>query len=407
MAPTLGLRATRLCRQLPVTCAVVFVCVALGVLARIWGQGTDAALWQMGLNNGEAVRRGEVYRLLACTFLHAGWLHLVMNMSVLMALARLELVLGWRRYVLVYALSGLGGSLATAYFHPEVLSVGASGAIWGVMMASFGVRLPLRHELRASGQRLTGGISMVLVNLAISFLPGVDTTAHLGGGLVGFLAGATFLAPRTPAARQPSPGIDAAFLAGAALAIVLMLGSLAAALATGRPWEFGRAPEMSLVRIGDTPLGIELPKGMGEEVRTVLESDGDWLDYGSRRRFPVALMLTTRRLLDSPDPALALWAPDGAIAGELSERMLDSALEAMQDASPGSTRRTALALVEMGDRRVIREDYLLKDGTAMLRFDQFVGNYRLSVVMWRRDDWPHQVWSGLEERIAASVRYAF
>jgi hypothetical protein len=124
---------------------------------------------------------GEYYRLITAMFLHAGIIHIAFNMLVLHQLGTpLELKLGSAKFTLIYFASGLGGSIASVLFNdPFTLSVGASGAIFGLMGAYFVVARSLR--LDASQIRV-----MIGINLVIGFvIPGIDWHAHLGGLLVG------------------------------------------------------------------------------------------------------------------------------------------------------------------------------------------------------------------------------
>jgi membrane associated rhomboid family serine protease len=148
----------------------------------------------------------------------------------------LEAVLGWRRYLVLFGASALGGSLASALISRAAFSVGASGAMWGLMLAGFALSrardnvLPTRiaRQLR---QRL---VMVLVINVLFSFLPGIDLYAHFGGGAIGFaLVGGGLLVP--PLAGAPGESSWSlrvlALLTAAALAV-----SVIAALVIGRPW---------------------------------------------------------------------------------------------------------------------------------------------------------------------------
>lgn len=124
------------------------------------------------------------YRLVTAAFMHAGLLHIAFNMLVLIMLGpTLEKILGHFRYLTLYLLAALGGSICSyAFSAPLTPSVGASGAIFGLMGA-----------LIVAGRRLKFDISQVVVllviNLVIGFIPGgnVDWRAHVGGLITGAL----------------------------------------------------------------------------------------------------------------------------------------------------------------------------------------------------------------------------
>jgi membrane associated rhomboid family serine protease len=123
---------------------------------------------------------GEYYRLLTSMFLHYGLLHLALNMWALWVLGReLEERLGPGRFLLVYLLSGLGGSVAAYALSPFSMSAGASGAVFGLFAAIFVV---FRRLNRDTSQIIT----ILVINLVFSFsVSGISWQAHIGGLLVG------------------------------------------------------------------------------------------------------------------------------------------------------------------------------------------------------------------------------
>lgn len=133
----------------------------------------------------------EWYRLLTSMFLHGSILHILFNMYVLVVLGpTLERILGHGRFLLLFILSGLGGSIASYWLSaPTTFSVGASGAIFGLMGA-----------LLVAGRRLRFDVTMVLIligiNLAIGFIfSGIDWRAHLGGLVTGAALAAVMVLP--------------------------------------------------------------------------------------------------------------------------------------------------------------------------------------------------------------------
>ncbi len=136
----------------------------------------------------------EWYRLVTGAFLHGSFLHIAFNMYVLFALGpTLERILGHGRFIVLYLVSALGGAVASFMFSFLcTASVGASGAIFGLMGA-----------LVVAGQRLRYDITQVLVLLAINvvigfFAPNVDWRAHLGGLVTGAVVAAILVwAPRS------------------------------------------------------------------------------------------------------------------------------------------------------------------------------------------------------------------
>ena len=130
-----------------------------------------------------AVEQGQYARLVTSAFLHASVLHLATNMITLYIVgAPLERVLRPVRYLIVYFLSALGGSMFSVWLSPEFsIGVGASGAIFGL----FGALLVLRRQVGAEA----GALAVLIgLNLVISFtLPNISWQAHIGGLITGTL----------------------------------------------------------------------------------------------------------------------------------------------------------------------------------------------------------------------------
>ncbi len=142
---------------------------------------------------GPAVLQGEFWRLASAMFLHGGLVHIGFNMFALwQAGALVERLFGHSRFLLLYLGSGLFGAFTSLWWKPAVLSVGASGAIFGVYGALLGfilgareaMPLGLMRELRSSALGFVG------FSLFAGFaIPGIDNAAHLGGLGGGLLLG--------------------------------------------------------------------------------------------------------------------------------------------------------------------------------------------------------------------------
>lgn len=121
---------------------------------------------------------GDAWRLWCSMFLHLSWLHLGVNMYCLIGLDRLEIVLGRARFMVLYGISGLCGSLLSSGVHQEfMLSAGASGAIFGM----FGALLVVSR-----GKLQRSVVTTILINAVFGFtVAGINNWAHLGGFLGG------------------------------------------------------------------------------------------------------------------------------------------------------------------------------------------------------------------------------
>ena len=159
---------------------------------------TEEWLFVQGAKINEfIVGQGQVYRLLTAMFLHGGLTHLFFNGYALYVIGRnVERVYGHARFLLIYFLGGLTGSLFSLLFS-QGASVGASGAIFAI----FGAELVFvyRHRQlfgRAAYQQLQSMIFMLALNVFIGLTPGsrIDNWGHMGG-FVGGLALAWLIGP--------------------------------------------------------------------------------------------------------------------------------------------------------------------------------------------------------------------
>ncbi|KDO45208.1 hypothetical protein CISIN_1g023789mg [Citrus sinensis] len=157
-----------------------------------------------GLDRNLIVRKNQKYRLLSSMWLHAGIIHLVVNMTSLMLVSyRLEQEFGFARIAPLYLLSGFGGSLLSCLHHKgkkEIVSVGASGALFGLLgtMLSELIANWTIYANKCTSLSVLG--SVIALNLAFGFIPGVDgvdNLAHIGGFASGVLLGfILFLRPQ-------------------------------------------------------------------------------------------------------------------------------------------------------------------------------------------------------------------
>ena len=163
-----------------VLCAIMFI-ISGG------GYSTEKLLI-FGANSGILVRYGQYYRLVACMFLHAGVMHLVLNMYSLFVVGpRVENFFGRGKFLLIYFISGLSASLLSIGLNTDVIAVGASGAIFGL----FGALVYFGFSYRGYiGSMIKGQIvPVVLYNLAMGFfIPGIDVFGHIGGLIGGIMA---------------------------------------------------------------------------------------------------------------------------------------------------------------------------------------------------------------------------
>jgi len=161
---------------------------------------------------GQGLAHGEWWRLLTAMFLHASLLHFGMNMLVLYMLGvTVEQSLGTGRFLMVYVAAGIAGSAGAVLLSPNAPTVGASGAIYGIM----GSLLVL--EYLATGSFAGQAMGFIVINLALTFaIPGISVGGHLGGLAGGVVA--TYALARTR--FSPNAALGPALVAGVALASV-------------------------------------------------------------------------------------------------------------------------------------------------------------------------------------------
>ena len=168
--------------------AIVLVALLVEVL------GLDA-LFVYGAKINAAIAAGQWWRLLTPMFLHAGIWHLFFNVYALFQLGpETERLFNQQRFLVIYFLSGLYASLAS-YAFTTAPSVGASGAIFGLVGALIAYMRRYRQFFGRSGQQyLLNMLVIVVVNFVLGAVqPGIDNWAHLGGLVAGFVIGSLLL----------------------------------------------------------------------------------------------------------------------------------------------------------------------------------------------------------------------
>ncbi|KAF5802426.1 putative peptidase S54, rhomboid, Rhomboid-like superfamily [Helianthus annuus] len=156
---------------------------------------SSETLHKMGaLDVSKVVDDHQGWRLITCIWLHGGLFHLLANMLSLLVIGiRLEREFGFIRIGLLYVISGFGGSLLSALFLQSNISVGASGAVFGLLGAMLSELITNWTIYTNKMSALLTLVIIIVINLAVGILPHVDNFAHLGGFFSGFLLGFVFL----------------------------------------------------------------------------------------------------------------------------------------------------------------------------------------------------------------------
>ncbi|SEG75672.1 Membrane associated serine protease, rhomboid family [Thermomonospora echinospora] len=219
--------------QVSATPVITYTLIALNVLAyvaqisrpRLVGEFMMVGVFtdRFGFVHPGGVADGEWYRLITAAFLHSppdggsfGITHILFNMWALWVIGpQLERVLGHWRFITLYLLSALGGSVLLYLVDPAGAAVGASGAIFGL----FGAFFVIAKRMNAPA----GGIVFLLVlNLVITFtVPGISWEGHVGGLLVGGALAAAYA--YVPAAREQDGRRTVLHAAAGAAMLVLLV----------------------------------------------------------------------------------------------------------------------------------------------------------------------------------------
>ena len=174
-----------------ITYLIMTVCIILFVCMYIFGDGSThiRTLIDFGANAISYTKRGEYYRLFTSLFLHAGVVHLICNMYSLYVIGpQAESFYGKLKYLCLFVITGISGSLlSVAFSGNNALSVGASGAIFGLLGAilyfGYHYRVYLGNVLKNQI------IPLIILNLIIGFsFSGIDNFAHIGGLIGGIFA---------------------------------------------------------------------------------------------------------------------------------------------------------------------------------------------------------------------------
>ncbi|KAB2970579.1 rhomboid family intramembrane serine protease [Zoogloea sp.] len=207
-------------------------------------------LIRFGGNLAPLVQKGEVWRLGTALFLHGGLLHVGLNMLALYQAGQVvERLFGRAGFILIYGLAGLLGNVASLWWKQGPVSVGASGAIFGV----YGALLAYLSVQRGSvpgevfKEMRSGTLGFIGYSLFAGFaLPGIDNAAHLGGLLAGLVLGACMAMPL--AAPRPVRWLSPRLWGGVAIVTALGGAMWTQAPELVRRYEMGAAFNETLQR---------------------------------------------------------------------------------------------------------------------------------------------------------------
>ncbi len=234
------------------TLLALIIAIFIPMMRQGHGTITDATALRWGDQFAPLIKAGQWWRLITSIFLHGSVEHIAMNgLSLYLFGASMERIYGARRYLIIFLLTGIAGNLLSYEVtlhsaHPNVASLGASGAIFGLLGA--GITFPLRWgslmNPRARKSILSQLSFFLVINIAFSFTPGIDKYAHFGGLIAGALLGLLLL-PDVLDDREQSPVREAALWFGCAALTAL---TAAAGLMQWRVYPHEQSASVALVR---------------------------------------------------------------------------------------------------------------------------------------------------------------
>jgi membrane associated rhomboid family serine protease len=263
-------------RRPPATLGLIAALVMVYALEMAWGAvDSPHVLYRMGAASRSALLQGQWWRLVTPAFLHANPLHIGVNAWSLWALGVLiEPLFGSARFIALYAFSAVVAACAST-FAGAGMSVGASGAIFGLMGALVAVALRPRGLLPASmiaGLRRSLWPPLIL-NTIISTRPGIDWHAHLGGAVAGFLlvgSGALTRGVLPVGLRTEGRGRSVGWNAVAAVTVAVMAFALGYGLWSEKPWDHSLGPSTRVTVVGRRSIGSRSLAGLSVEMPTQL-----------------------------------------------------------------------------------------------------------------------------------------
>jgi rhomboid protease GluP len=261
-------------------CSIVFVLMAINGISPLEPSVEGLLAW--GASYGPMVLVDHQYwRMLTYMFLHIGFFHILLNMFALATSGPVvERMFGHFGFAALYLLSGIGGSIASLWYHPLLVSAGASGAIFGVYGGLIGLLAARRNEAPLSVLKpMAKGLAAFLgYNLIFGlFVPNIDMAAHVGGLVVGFVCGLVlaFSSKAASSFRPLAQGVAVVGLSALLGALALIGTNLGRTRLTTDP-EYAKrnaAPEFNRFMEAVIPLMQDFDEIQNERQRLLVDQD--------------------------------------------------------------------------------------------------------------------------------------
>jgi len=174
-------------KKIVITKLLIMACIIMYLLS-VFTENSTYPLILIGATSRNFILNGEFYRLITSAFFHGNIIHLLVNMYSLWIIgSQVETYLGKAKYLAIYLLSAIMGSLFSIVFYENFLSVGANGAIFGLMGAL--LYFGYHYRLYLSNALTNQLIPIIILNIVLGFsISGIDNAAHIGGLIGGYLS---------------------------------------------------------------------------------------------------------------------------------------------------------------------------------------------------------------------------
>lgn len=362
-----------------VTLSIALVLALVFGLEYWWGGPTAALLTRMGALLHADAWQSRWYRLFAATFVHTGLTHFVLNGVVLLVAGRaVERVLGGYRLLVVYFASALFGGAAASWLTPGA-SVGASGAVFGVVINELALAFRTPERTSSSVERRDALVNVALLSLS-TLNPSVDVAAHVAGAVAGGALSLLFRPYRwcsRPAPLTKAFGVVLTVLAGVALPT---------AIVCGKPWQLTATPSLSSRRLDALGVWAELPDGLGRVVERSADGSSVELAQGQLTRDPAVVALARVPLV--PGAANALRRAQRAFA---------------VPPEPGARVTSAPRIRRAQERDLVVASYAMAPGLVLERAVAVLDGAALRVEILYYEEY-RGAWDGVAARIAGSAR---
>lgn len=256
-------------------CVMLFAAMFLVEGANVLTAPGEGVIYDWGGLHGPSIRQGQWWRILSSAFLHIGLLHLIFNMYALGVFGSLlERLQGRARIGLIYAVSVVTAALGSLFWHPTVISAGASGGIFGLIGGVTALLIRHRRDFPPHLQKAIWKwlLTILAYNAVLMFaLSGlIDNAAHMGGLVGGLAVGLIFC--RSPVRKEPVKpwqwAIGALLLAG----VVVGGGWIYSRIPTGEPmrWEVHEKEQLLLDRTHRIVVALEEKASQAQAVHRTM-----------------------------------------------------------------------------------------------------------------------------------------